>query len=269
MDDATDNLEIRELLLPYALRELDAADRERVERALDRDADLRRELEVLEAVGARVVSGTELTPAPPAMKGRVMAAVRAGADRPPVDAAAPATEPEPRAISSARSAPRRSWFAMPAFTGSLVAACLVLAVVAFDLGRDLDAAERRADRLERAAEQPGPGDDGPPAGFEDAQPFPVATSGKLEAAQGSLIRIADDKWLLAISNVPSPGVGRSWQVWTASSRGMISNVAQWSTGGTQLIVLDDPDIVEVMVSFEPTTRPVPTPTLPPVADVKV
>lgn len=259
--------EIRELLLPYALGELDPADRARVERELDADVELRRELELFEAVGARVVSGIELTPAPPAMKGRVMAAVRAGADRPPVaePVAAPASAAEPRRIGTARSERRRRWFAGPAFAGSLAAACLVLAVVAIDLGRDLDAAERRAERLERSASE----GDGPPPGFGGAEPFAVATSGNFKSATGSLIKVSETKWILAVEDVPSPGLGHSWQVWTADSNGIVRNVAQWVSGGTQLIVLDSPDITEVMVSFEPTTRPAPSPSLPPVADVKV
>lgn len=255
--------QMKELLLPYAVGELSTGERTRVQHALDVDADLRRELEMIEAVGARIITGAvEVTPAPPELKGRVMTAIRAGSDRPPVDAAAAS---QPRAIGSARSARRPRWSAMPAFAGGLAAACLVLAVVAFDLGRELDAAERRAERLERAVDERGE----EPAGLEGAEPFAVSTSGNFESAQGSLIRISDGKWLLAVRDVPSPGVGRSWQVWTASSSGIVRNVAQWSSGGTQLVVLDNADIVQVMVSFESTTRPAPSPTLPPVADVKV
>lgn len=271
-DHHTDHDEIRELLLPHALGQLGPADVARVEAALARDERIRAEFAALQRLGARIVSGVEQEQAPAALKARVMERVRTGAEhKSPGATAVPASpdlveerEQAPVRLDSRR---RRRWFEMPALTASLAAACVLLGVFTFNLGEQLDAAQERAERLEeRAEDQEGAA---PPAGLEDARPYTVATSGEFGQATGSLIRVAEDKWILLFSDVPSPGVGKSWQVWTAHENGLVRNVAQWNTGDTQLLVLDRADIVEVMVSYEDTTRAVPAPTSAPVADVKV
>lgn len=268
MTDAQHNDEIRELLPLYALQLLDERDQVRVERALAADPELRRELGEYELVGARLTEGITPVAAPASIRSNVMASVRASA----AHRAGGTIDDIADAAQSARPAAaraRRRWFSSPAFSGAMAAACLVLAVVAIDLGRDLDAAEQRADRLEAATEQSTRTGGGPPAGFEDAKPHTVATTGEFEGASGSLIQVSQDKWILLFNDVPTPAVGKSWQVWTADSNGLIENVAQWKSGDTQLLVLDRADIVEVMVSYEPTTRPAPVPSSAPVADVKV
>ena len=271
MTDETRHDEIRELLALYALQQLDERDQVRVERALAADPELRRELGAYEHVGARLADGIASASAPASIKHNVMASVRAsaahraGGSIDDIAAAAESARPASERSSRARDRARRRWFTAPAFTGAMAAACLLLAVVAIDLGRDLDAANLRADRLEKAAQQ----NTGAPAGFEDATPHTVATTGDFEGATGSLIQVSEDKWILAFNDVPTPAVGKSWQVWTADSNGLIENVAQWKSGDTQLLVLDRADIVEVMVSYEPTTRPAPVPSSAPVADVKI
>lgn len=262
--------EIRELLVPYALRMLDAEQRSLVERALDADPELRAELEAFERVGADLIGTAPHRAAPPDLKARVLAAVQAPAQREPIaqdSVAAAAASPslEPRADQLARRRARRSWFAGPVLTGALAAASILLAVVAFDVSNDLDAANERLERIETELIDV----DRAPAGFVNATPYPVPTTQEFSSAKGSLIRVSDDKWLLAFNDVPDPGEGRSWQVWTASSSGEIRNIDQWSEGDTQLVVIDTDDIVEVMVSYENTTRPVPTPGGEPVADIKL
>ena len=259
MNDAHSE-EMRELLLPYALGQLSVTEREQLEVALDADPDLRRELEAIEELGARILADVPRVAAPAALRTRVLDAVSPGADRPVSEsAAAPVAS-----LDVART--RRRRLLPGAIAGSLVAACLVLAVVAVDLSRDLDVARDRADRLAQvAAERPGP-----PQGFEGSTTHPVSTTGEFADAHGSLVRISDKQWILLLRNVPSPGIGKSWQVWTLDSNGLVENVAQWVKGdSTRMIVLDRSDIKEVMVSFEPSTRPVPVPSSAPVADVKV
>lgn len=271
MTETNRHEDIRGLLALYALRQLDERDQVRVERALAADPELRRELGQYEHVAARLADGITPVSAPASIKHNVMASVRASAAHrnggtiDDIAAAAESARPAPERTSRARDRARRRWFTAPAFTGAMAAACLLLAVVAIDLGRELDAANMRADRLERAAEEGA----GTPPGFENATPHPVDTSGEFASATGSLIQVSEDKWILAFNDVPTPAVGRSWQVWTADSNGLIENVAQWKSGDTKLLVLDRADIVEVMVSYEPTTRPVPVPSSAPVADVKV
>ncbi len=266
MTDSNAHDEVRELLALYALRQLDERDQVRVERALAADPALRRELGEFEQVGARLGEAFAASPAPASIKHNVMASVRASAAHraggtiEDIAVAAASARPMP-----ARERARRRWFGAPAFAGAMAAACLVLAVVTINTAQDLESANLRADRLEQAAKERS----GPPAGFENAKPHTVSTNGDFEGATGSLVRVADDKWILLFNDVPTPAVGKSWQVWTADSNGLIENVAQWKSGETQLLVLDRKDIVEVMVSYEPTTRPAPVPSSDPVADVKV
>ncbi len=274
MTDADRHDELRDLLPLYVLQQLDEHDQVRVERALAADPDLRRELGDYERTTERLAEGMPRHAAPASIRASVMSSVRAsaahmaGGSIDDIAAAAESARPaDELAGRRGRRAGRRSWFTAPAFTGALAAACLNHADVAIDRGRDLDAATDRADRLERDAGGPPAG--GAPPGFEDARPYTVTTSSQFEESTGSLVRISDDKWILMINNVPAPEVGKSWQVWTANSSGLIENVAQWHTGDDHLLVLDSPDIVEVMVSYEPTTRPVPTPSDVLVADVKV
>lgn len=265
MTDSERHDEIRELLPLYALQQLDERDQVRVERALAADPELRRELGAFEHVGARLADSISPASAPASIKQNVMASVRASAahrNGGTIDDIADAAESARPAAARAR----RRWFSPgPAFTGAMAAACIVLAVVTINTAQDLESANLRADRLEKSAQAPA----GAPAGFEDARPHTVSTTGAFEGATGSLIQVSKDKWILAFNDVPTPAVGKSWQVWTADSNGLIENVATWKSGDTQLLVLDRADIVEVMVSYEPTTRPAPVPSRAPVADVKV
>ncbi|MCB0879058.1 MAG: anti-sigma factor [Thermoleophilia bacterium] len=260
---------IRELLVPYALRELEPADRARVERALEHDPDLRAELDQIEAAGVALVEQLPRHAAPQRVKSNVMAAVRASAQAAAEQEALAAGAPTFEADAAPARRPRRRWLGAPAFSAALAAACVVLAFVAFDLNGKLDKANDRADRLARSASSGADGAGGPPAGFSDATMHTVSTTSSFGSATGSLIRLSDDKWLLAFNDVPEPAKGRSWQVWTADSGGTIRNVAQWDKGETQLVMLDSSDIVEVMVSYEPTLEPAPAPSSAPVADVKV
>lgn len=266
--------DIREQLLPYALGQLDAAQRAEVEAALDGDAELRRELEQIEAVGAHIVGSVPRVPAPPDLKARVLHAVSAGADRPAVasrgdDVAggsrANAAAASPVSLDDARGRRRRR--AVPAaLSGMLAAACLVLAAVAFSLSQDVEDQRARAERLERDAS----GRRGSPVGLEGTKVHAVSTKGAMDQAHGSLLKISDKQWILVLRDVPSAGVGRSWQVWTLDSNGFVENVAQWVNGTpTRVLVLDRSDVREVMVSLEPGTRPAPVPSSAPVANVKV
>ncbi|MCZ4497015.1 MAG: hypothetical protein JWM25_1600 [Thermoleophilia bacterium] len=248
--------ELAELLVPYALGQLDPADSARIKDALETNEALRTELREIEAVSATLAGSFEPVAAPPALRSRVLDAVAVAA-RPH-----PATVPMPRATQPAR---RRWRFALPALAGGFATACIVLGVVAINLDGELD--DTRSE-LRQATEAPRGG--GAPAGFEDSTVHTVSTSGEMAEANGSLIHVGGDQWLLVLSNVPDPGDGNSWQVWTRDSAGAIDNVAQWLSGGsTQVLTLDRGDIEEVMVSFERSTSAVPAPTTAPVADVTI
>jgi hypothetical protein len=265
MNDLHRHEEISELLVPYALRMLDPAERELVERALEHDPALREELAGIEATGAAMLGGMPRVAAPASVKANVMSAVRAS--NKPVEVPEPPIATERPASASASRRPRRRWFASPALSFGLAAACVALGILAVDLSRELDAANDRAADLEQVVEDR---PTGAPAGFERATQHTVVTTHDFSSANGSLIQVDDDTWLLAFNDVPEPAAGKSWQVWTASSDGTIENVAQWAEGdANRLLVLDSEDIVEVMVSYEPTLEPAPAPTGEPVADVKV
>lgn len=255
-------------LVAYALGHLDDAARARVVEALDADPTLRAELDSIEATGALLLAGgIERHRAPPALRSRVMDSVLAGADRGSVSYL-PRTAPELDARASQGQVGwrgRRWWHAA---TAGLAAACVALAAVAMGLRQDLDAAQERASRLAT----PAPAEQGAtrPVGFEDATSHTVEMTGGFEQARGSLIRVADEQWILLLRDIPSPGPGESWQVWTADEDGDIENIARWADGASsRVILIDDDDIVEVMVSHETTTESIPTPVGATVADVKV
>jgi hypothetical protein len=260
-----DDEEIREQLVPYALQQLDAGERAAVEHALAQDAGLRRELGELEQGRALLLEQMPRVQAPASVKAGVMSAVRSSGSTRTNDAVVAA--PVPSDFRSAMRRARHRWFGGPALSGALAAACLLLAVVAVGLDRELSAANVRVQQLERATT-----DDAAtvPAALAGAEPHTVLTTHEFSTATGTLIRVSEDKWLLAFNDVPEPAEGRSWQVWTAHESGVVQNVAQWHEGGeSQLLVLDSDDIIEVMVSYEPSTEPAPEPTGEPVADVRV
>jgi len=272
MIDDRRHQEILELLVPYALGELDGEARVLLEAALDTDPTLRVELAEIEAVGAALLSGVVEHAAPPALKSRVLDAVGAASKPHAAPRAGDTTAPgvnTPSAPTSlgAHRARRRSRFLMPSFAGALAAACVALALVAINLNGDLDSTR---DQLRKVQAAPTARDASAPAGFEDAQPFAVATMNSFADARGSLIKLKGDKYLLALNGIPSPGVGKSWQVWTRDSSGLIRNVAAWTTADeSQLLVIDKADVVEVMISYEASSRPVPTPSDDVVADVQL
>lgn len=257
MADADRHDELVELLVPYSLGELDAATTARIERALDDDPTLRHELDAIEETGARLLATLPRHAAPEALKGRVMDAVGAASSR-RVDA---------DATSPAHAAPAhrpRSWqwrgFALPAASGVLAVACTVLALLVVDLRRDLDDARSRLERSDAGQ--------APFVRAGDARE--VETSDGLANASGSLRAVGDDEYLLVIENLPRPDPGTSWQVWTADAEGTIRNVAQWTSGDRiQLLVIDQADITQVMISHERSTEPVPAPTSAPIASVRV
>jgi hypothetical protein len=266
-DERRHDHDVHELLVPYALQQLDGSERAAVERALERDPDLRRELDDVQHAGTLLLERLPRQAAPASVRAGVMAAVRGSAQSAStVDVASDS----PARPGPARRRARQRWFSGPAFSGALVAACVLFAVVAVNVSRDLDAANVRVERLERAVADARQQPATIPAGFADAEPHSVPTTHEFSSASGSLIRVSDETWLLAFNDVPEPAKGRSWQVWTAHESGEVQNVAQWHTGGkSRLLVLDSDDIVEVMVSYESTTEPAPAPTGEPVADVKV
>lgn len=272
---SNDPVDIQELLLPYSLGQLDDAERARVRLALDADPRLREQLAEFEELAARLVSSVEQVPAPTALKARVMDAVDAGARGGAQQQAAqavqtaqfeqlePVEQELPMTTVTRPSRFRRRQFAWPALAGGLAAACVALAVVSVGLDRELEQRDSRLDRIEAQLEE---GEDSPFAGSET---LAVSTSGKLDPATGSLVRVGDDTFVLLLRDVPSPGVGNSWQVWTADRNGIVRNAGLWQSGSVQTMVLDAADISQVMVSLEPTTRPAPVPSSDPVANVQV
>ncbi|MCW2926181.1 MAG: anti-sigma factor [Thermoleophilia bacterium] len=277
--------EIRELLLPYSLGELDPVERARVEQAIAAEPALRRELNELEDVAARLVQSLPRVAAPAALRSRVLDAVHAGTDRRLAAESDPATAAAPgaaTATSSATTVPdapvsldrarfrrdraSRPRFVLPAFAGALAVACIALALVAFDLRGELDSQRDKVAELQTTSQER----DSAPVGFERASSHEMTTSGRFEQTKGSLVQVSDKHWILLLRDLPSPGVGNTWQIWTADSRGQIHNVGQWGTGeDTGVLLLKSGDVREVMVSFEQTTRPAPVPSGTPVADVKI
>ena len=255
MTDHHEHEDIRELLMPYALRELDDAAVLRVERALSTSPELRAELAGIDGVAARLLEQVPHVAAPPALRDRVLGTI--GAVSP--SHADTAREPAPAAVVSL-SRRRALRYAVPTLTAASMAASLVLAFVAFSLHADLDAARSRADRAVAAS-----GDRA-----SDRSMLPMSTSGALAPASGVLMPVDERHWMLEVRNLPSPGAGHSWQVWTANANGKVQNVAQW-TGAASMsgIMIDRPDVTAVMISLEPTTKPMASPSAKPVAEVYV
>jgi hypothetical protein len=261
--DNFDNIEgLGEELVAYALGDLDVAEQARMAAAIDADPRLQAELGAIEEAGARIVVSQAQHRAPSSLRSSVLGAV---ANEAADEASLAPVVPLQRA--SAPSSPRRRMrWVMPAVASVAVAASVLLAFVAIDARSDVSALEGRLGKIEAAASS---ARDGAPAGYDGANILTVATEGAMEQSSGSLVQVGD-KSILLLRDVPDPGAGHSWQVWTASEDGTIQNVAQWAAGDkAQVIVLDDKDIVEVMVSHEKGLTPVPAPAVPPVADVKV
>ncbi|MBC7460111.1 MAG: hypothetical protein H7287_01980, partial [Thermoleophilia bacterium] len=160
-----------------------------------------------------------------------------------------------RAVGSRRA--RWTRFALPTFAAASAAACVALAFVAINLHGDLD--DTRNDLAKQGAAAD--------AGFA---PHMVSTNGDLSPASGALLKVADGQYVLVLRNVPDPGLGKSWQVWTKDQRDQVKNVAQWkSDEDTRYVLLDSADITDVMVTLENTTAPLATPSGSPVASVSV
>ena len=101
-----------------------------------------------------------------------------------------------------------------------------------------------------------------------ASAFDVSTNGEFKGATGRVLKV-DGQYLLMIENMPAPEPGTSWQVWTAEGND-VRNVAQWTDGRRiQLLVVEDPNVEQLMISHERTTQPVATPGSAPLANVKV
>lgn len=246
--------ELAELLVPYALGLLDDADAVRVQAAIDSDPALREEYAAIQATSAALVGSVPLVPAPASVRTRVFEAIGAAEQRAEEPVVAPVV-PITRATGRRRS--RFAAFALPTFAAVSAAACIALAFVAINLHGDLDDTRGKLARTGTQAD----------AGFA---PHMVSTSGDLASASGALLKVADGQYVLMLRNVPDPGLGKSWQVWTKDQREQVKNVAQWkSDEDTRYVLLDSDDITDVMVSLENTTAPLATPGGPPVATVSV
>lgn len=278
-DDTHSNWEL--LLVPYVLGELAGAERDALEQQLSVSPELREQLSELELASASLVAATPQFEAPASLKSSVFAAIDAASahDAQVVNAAplaataaAAAIDDEPDAIASTPSPQRRSaersgaswWqsfkdrFAVgPALTGALALGCVVLLALLVDTRGSLNETK---DQL--ALEQTTPSQTAP------ATTRVVETQPAFNGARGRLVRDGD-QWVLVFENVPSPGNGASWQVWTADQKGKISNVAQWTTDeSTHVLSIEDADqIDQVMISHEKTPDPVAAPSGAPVAAV--
>lgn len=244
-----DSEHIRELLVPYSLHVLSEDEARTVRRALEQSAQLRDELREIEATAASLVTGAvELETAPAFIKARVLESIGAA---------------ERTSTSSLRRAQRRGrWQTLvpSVLAAGFAGACVVLAIFAVSLHSDLDDATKELDGArDRASAIP-----------SDMSLQTVSTSGAMAPATGKLIRIASDRYVLLLNNVPNPGVGNSWQVWTADSKGGIANVGQWVNGSaTQAILVSSSDIRQIMVSHEKTLRAVTRPSSAPMAEVSI
>jgi hypothetical protein len=240
---------IRELLVPYSLGLLSDDEARDVRVALDASSELRSELAEIEAAGATLVRGAvQMETAPAVLRARVLDSIGA-ADR--------------SSASARRRADRRvRWRTLvpSAIAAGCAGACAVLAVVAISFHNDLDTANHK---LDAAAEQRR----SVPA---DLSLHTVSTTGDMKPASGQLIRIASDRYVLLLHDVPDPGVGNSWQIWTANSRGKVANVGKWVDGAsTQAILVSGDDIHTVMISHEPTRRDATQPSSAAMAQVSI
>ena len=254
--------ELALLLVPYALGLLDEAETLRVERVLKQDAALRAEYDEIQQTGAQLVGSVPLVRAPDSVKARVFEAIGAADHHPERGEASQVAAPAPLADARARSTRRSQWrgFALPAFAGAAAAACVALALVVIGLHDDLDAANSKLSRETRTMQ----------AQVDEMAPHRVSTNAEMASAHGALLRVGKDSWVLVLRDVPDPGFGKSWQVWTKDQQDKVRNVAQWvDDGNTRFVMLESGDISEVMVSLENTTLPRPSPGGPPVATVRV
>lgn len=259
MTNHAEHDDIRELLVPFALGELSDGELARVQRALDGSPSLRSELAAIEETSARLILGRVAeVEAPPALRGRVLDAIGVAGSRSSVNERA-------AAAATSRGRTLRSWswprLAVPALAGGFAAACIVLAVVTFGLKDDLDDANQRIGTLQSRMDE---------SREQAKDTLTVSTHGDMSPASGQLVRVSDDRWVLLMNDVPDPGQGNSWQVWSADAKGNIRNIGQWvAAARSQALVVDTGDIRQVMVSFEHTEKPVPTPSTEPVMSVKV
>jgi hypothetical protein len=257
--------DLHELLVPDSLGELEGEDLARVERALREDDALREELEAIEATAAELVSTMPRHAAPPALRARVLDAVGAASDaeRDPARSAPMYVLPRETLATPTVLRPSR-WRrrALPAFSGALAVACALLLAWAIDLRGELQ------DARDAGARRTSQGDGAAPSWVTRASTHDVSTLGEFKQASGRLLEV-DGQILLMIEDLPDPEPGTSWQVWTAEGD-EIRNVAQWTNGRrVQLLVLEDGNVDQVMISHEATTEPVAKPGSAPLASVQV
>lgn len=260
----------RELLVPYVLGELAGDEREQLERQLASDAALRAELQELERTSLQLLTALPQHAPPPALKSRVLDAIDAAAAGPEQRLAAE-PQPEPAKPAAASTAPKTQrperteggWLASlrerftlgPAFGGAFAVGCLILLALLVDTRSSLnDTREQLAVAQQQAQQAPAT--------------TTVSTNGPLDGARGKLVHDGD-QLLLVFEQMPSPGEGASWQVWTADTSGKLTNVAQWTgSSSSHVVTIDDASTVdEVMVSREQTQSPVAAPSGAPVAAV--
>jgi anti-sigma-K factor RskA len=184
---------LHDLVAPYALDALDAADRERFEAHLDDCAGCRRDLAVLQR-GADALAWAAEGPEPPAeLRERILEQVRGEAQVIPETPA-----PEAQVIPLR---PRRRWVA-PAL-GAVAAAAAVVAVglglwgasLSNDLDRERDLSAAQAEALELVAD-------------------PDARVVQLEGAEGSLIVGQSGRAALVVCGLEPAPSGQTYEAWT-------------------------------------------------------
>ncbi|MFC9469975.1 RskA family anti-sigma factor, partial [Streptomyces coelicoflavus] len=150
---------LHSLAAPYALDALDGAERVRFERHLERCDRCAAEVRALSEDAVRLAWSTA-APAPPALRERVLAAVR-GTAQEPAPTRTPSTGPAPRLPVQARGGrpsagrsrgPRPRPLLVPFATATAAAALVVASLFAVQAGRTQDELDTARDRAREIAQ---------------------------------------------------------------------------------------------------------------------
>jgi anti-sigma-K factor RskA len=213
-----EHTELRHLIAAHALDSLEAGDADRVERAIEQDEGLRRELDDLrEVVNALAFTAPPLQP-PPALRERLLASVT--------------PEPEPKPATE-----RRSWLPWRALSLGLAAGAVALTALSLSLWSQVDDLRDQRDLQAQAVEAIGQ---------------PGAEVIKLTGASGSLVRGPAGGVLIVngLANAPS---GRTYQAWIIPKEGAPISAGLFAAAeGTTLHEIDGDlqDAAAVAVTVE-------------------
>ena len=230
-DDASGREDVRDLLGAYALDAVDDVERRAVERLVERDPAVARELAELRATAAMLGFAVAATP-PASLRADVLSRITGTAQlgtaqlgtaqlgtaqdgTAPADGTVPATdgavpvqptpagpdpEPAPGSVSAlaphAGRPPRRAttWLAVAA---TALGAAAIPSALAVQQARQADLAEAQAQAVAELL----------------ADPDAVVVRGEVEGGGAAVGVLADDRALFTATGLTDPGAGRGYQLW--------------------------------------------------------